>query len=42
MRDPPSVVRLGSCDPWSFDEPFVVAVAVDGKKLAFVPVLYDV
>lgn len=39
MREPPSVVRLGSCDPWSFEEPFVVAVAVDGKKLALVPVL---
>ena len=39
MRDPPSVVRRGSCEPWSFDEPFVVAVAVEGKKLALAPVL---
>ena len=36
------MVRRGSYDPWSFEEPFVVAVAVDGKKLAFVPVLYEV
>ena len=39
LREPPSVVRRGSYEPWSFEEPFVVAVAVDGKKLAFVPAL---
>ena len=41
-REPPSEVRLGSCVPWSFEEPLVVAVAVDGKKLALLPALYEV
>ena len=41
-RELTSVVRRGSCDPFSAEEPLVVAVAVEGKKLALVPVLYDV
>lgn len=39
VLDPPSVVLLGSEELLSCEDPFVVAVAVEGKKLALVPAL---
>lgn len=42
VLEPPSVVLLGSVEWFSFEDPLVVAVAVEGKKEAFVPALYDV
>ena len=39
VLEPPSVVLLGSEEPLSCDDPLVVAVAVEGKKDAFVPAL---
>lgn len=37
-REPASVVRRGSLEPWP-EEPLVVVVAVEGKKLALPPYL---
>ena len=39
VLEPPSVVLLGSAELLSCEDPFVVAVAVDGKKEALVPAL---
>ena len=39
VLDPPSVVLRGSDELLSCEDPLVVAVAVDGKKLALVPAL---
>lgn len=39
VLEPPSVVLLGSEEPLSCEDPLVVAVAVEGKKEAFVPAL---
>ena len=39
VLEPPSVVLLGSEELLSWEEPLVVAVAVEGKNDALVPAL---